>query len=469
MMVVSTLPSSSGSPTSTHSDNSSFPSQLKKFEDLQVKHDDTLISLTVGPSTPASSISRSSSSSNFNSLSRSHSRSPSGSKFSFPYDMIPPHNALTTSSTSSSDLETTPEKVVLRQTTPLLMSVPLEEDSDDLEAATSHALPPSNSQHLVDPSSDLPPLSDVVKIVRSRSQASMKASMNFMARRLNSLRNMSWQSAVRISVIAVLVIGIATFLGFLIGSNHVQTAMVDVLSWLSRLPKWAGSLLMIGMYCAGLMLFCPGTPFNLAAGFLFGMWIGVGVAMAGCMLGAGGAFFLGRTLARDWVKSKMDHRPKFKAVDWAIQKNGLYIIFLTRLSPLFPFPLLNYGFGITKVAIWQYVAGTFAGVVPATFAYTYLGTLMRNLTDMWSSVGGDTSSNTNIWWLVGGSVMTLVSIVVISLITKRAISKATREYEQQQQQLAETPVANIGLSVDDVKPESLPVVELEEITVDPST
>lgn len=251
----------------------------------------------------------------------------------------------------------------------------------------------------------------------------------------NFCKRISWQTALRISALAILLAGIGTFLGFLIGSNNVQTNMVLALEWISHLPKWGSSLLMIGMYCVALLLFCPGTPFNLASGYLFGLWIGCGVALGGCILGALFAFLLGRTIARDWVKSQMEKRPKFAAVDWAIQKNGIYIVFLTRLSPLFPFPLLNYAFGITKVRVWQYFLGTFAGVLPATLAYTYLGTLMRNLTDIWTATDvtaedGEKKSP-NLVWLIVGSILTLLSIIVISLITKRAIAKATKEYNSQ--------------------------------------
>jgi len=338
----------------------------------------------------------------------------------------------------SPDLES-PEKQ--RQKMPLLKGVSL--DSID-ELSDSE---PSSPKTLVD-------IELAVPEIKVTANTTVKLPLNL--RLLHSIRTMTWQTGLRITALAILIIGIATFLGFLVGSNRVQTSMVSVLEWLSHLPKWAGSLVMIGMYTGGLMLFCPGTPFNLAAGFLFGIWIGIGVAMAGCMFGAGFAFLLGRTIARDWIKSKMEQRPKFRAIDWAIQKNGLYIIFLTRLSPLFPFPLLNYGFGITKVAIWQYVAGTFAGVVPATIAYTYIGTLMRDLTDIWTATDVEGGNKTNLYWLVGGAVMTVVSIVVISFITKRAITKATREYELQHAIKTETEVP-----VDNLQPP--PQVELEEV------
>jgi len=242
---------------------------------------------------------------------------------------------------------------------------------------------------------------------------------------------------VRLAALFILLAGTGTFLGFLIGSHDVQDGIVDALEWLSDLPKWASSILVAGMYCVSLLFFCPGTPFNLAAGFLFGVWIGCGVALGGCILGACIAFVLGRTIAREWVKQKVEKKPKFRAVDWAIQKNGLYIVFLTRLSPLFPFPLLNYAFGITKVRVWQYMLGTFLGVLPATVAYTYLGTLMRSLTDIWSATDVNNftlssiqnGNHKNLFFLILGGILTVGSIIIISFITKTAISKATKEYQ----------------------------------------
>jgi len=233
-------------------------------------------------------------------------------------------------------------------------------------------------------------------------------------------------SALKIILLISLVAGFVCIFIFFLGTDSGHKKMVNILESLSAMPTWLSSFAMIGMYSLALVLFCPGTPFNLACGFLFGIWLGFGVAFGGCCLGATCAFGFGRTIARGWVKRKLQHRASFQAVDWAIQKNGVYIVFLTRLSPLFPFPLLNYGFGITKVSLWQYLIGTSAGVFPATIAYTYLGTLMRNLTDMWDS---QQSSVGNLIWLIGGAVMTALSIVVISYITKRAIANATKEYE----------------------------------------
>jgi hypothetical protein len=90
---------------------------------------------------------------------------------------------------------------------------------------------------------------------------------------------------VRITMMVVLVSGICVFVGFLIGSNSVQNFMLDVLHWLTDLPKWLSAILMVLFYGIGLLFFCPGTPFNLAAGYIYGMWVGFAVAFGGCILG----------------------------------------------------------------------------------------------------------------------------------------------------------------------------------------
>jgi len=237
----------------------------------------------------------------------------------------------------------------------------------------------------------------------------------------------------RIIGLVLLASAVASFLIVLITSDKVQDETIEILHFLEHLPRWLSVLLMIGLYCLALLFFCPGTPFNLASGFLYGMWIGAGTALAGCIAGALVAFLLGRTIAREWVKSLVDKNRKFKAVDWAIHKNGLYLVFLTRLSPLFPFPLLNYAFGITRVRTITYLLGTSMGVLPGTLAYTYLGTLMRNLADMWTTESNENPtqwSPKKIIWASIGAFVTLISIIIISFITKRAISNATKQYEE---------------------------------------
>jgi len=239
---------------------------------------------------------------------------------------------------------------------------------------------------------------------------------------------MNKNSAARLTVLGLLVVGIITFLVFLISSQSVQETSVSLLTSLESYPVWISSAVMILLFALALLFFCPVTPFNLACGFLYGVYWGGTVAIAGCILGSSLAFLLGRTIAREWVKSFVAKKPKFLAVDWALQKNGIYIVFLTRLSPLFPFPLLNYTFGITKIKAWQYLVGTVGGVIPGTIVYCYLGTLMRSLADIWTL---DEDEGPSLYLLIGGGVVMVLTVVIISIVTQRAISKATSEYNSQ--------------------------------------
>jgi len=234
----------------------------------------------------------------------------------------------------------------------------------------------------------------------------------------------------RIVLLLVLISATLLLFGFLLGSDEVQDKLLDFFHWLQKIPEWMSVIVIVMVYCCGLLFCMPGTPFNLAAGFLYGPYLGSTVSMFGCVSGAFGAFLLGRTIAREWIQSVVSGRPKFKVVDWAIQKNGTYIIFLTRLSPLFPFPILNYAFRITKVRVWQYLLGTTLGVFPATIVYTYLGSLMRSLTQIWNSKHWNKEESlSNILWIILGIAVSILSIVIISVITKRAIASATKEYQ----------------------------------------
>jgi hypothetical protein len=106
------------------------------------------------------------------------------------------------------------------------------------------------------------------------------------------------QTILKIVVLATLVVGVASFLGFLFGSEDIQDLTVYIMSKMEEYPTWLSSIIMASMFTLGLIFFCPMTPFNLAAGFLFGTALGSTIAIFGCMMGASIAFLLGRTIAR---------------------------------------------------------------------------------------------------------------------------------------------------------------------------
>jgi uncharacterized membrane protein YdjX (TVP38/TMEM64 family) len=143
-------------------------------------------------------------------------------------------------------------------------------------------------------------------------------------------------------------------------------------------------------------------------------------------LGATVAFLIGRYFARQWVAARLVNYPKFKAVDEAVSQEGWKIVALTRLSPVFPFNLLNYGFGLTKVGVRDYVLATWAGTLPGTILYVYLGSLARDLTRV--ATGGAERSPAQ-WALYAvGLLATIAVVVYVTRVSKRALEQfAERE------------------------------------------
>ncbi|MEK0189705.1 TVP38/TMEM64 family protein, partial [Microcoleus anatoxicus] len=113
---------------------------------------------------------------------------------------------------------------------------------------------------------------------------------------------------------------------------------------------WWGPVAFVATYNIATILFIPGAVLTLGGGVLFGLWWGSVYVFVAATLGATFAFLIGRYLSRDRLVKYMENHPKFQALDRAICQEGLKIVFLTRLCPLFPFNLLNYVLGITQVS-----------------------------------------------------------------------------------------------------------------------
>ncbi len=132
-------------------------------------------------------------------------------------------------------------------------------------------------------------------------------------------------------------------------------------------------LIFILIYAVGVCLFLPGTLLTGIGAAVFGPYRGFIYVWIGAMLGASGAFFIGRTLGRDFAASLIGER--LKKYDDAIEKNGFATVLYLRLI-YFPFTPLNFGMGLTKVRFWDYLAGTGLGIIAGTFIITYfVGTL----------------------------------------------------------------------------------------------
>ncbi|MCM0082198.1 VTT domain-containing protein [Geomonas sp. Red32] len=129
-----------------------------------------------------------------------------------------------------------------------------------------------------------------------------------------------------------------------------------------------GPVLFILLYGITPVLFLPGLPMAIAAGLLFGPVWGVVYAITGATLGASASFLVARYLARDWVEAKLTGE-MWKNLDQKVGEQGWKIVAVTRLVPLFPFNLLNYAFGLTRIPFWHYVAASFLFMLPACIAF----------------------------------------------------------------------------------------------------
>ena len=126
-------------------------------------------------------------------------------------------------------------------------------------------------------------------------------------------------------------------------------------------------------YIVATICLFPGSILTLAAGAIFGLWVGFATVSVGSVCGAGLAFLIGRYLARAKVEAMARSNAKFHAIDEAISEGGWKIVALLRLSPAIPFNLQNYLYGLTDIRFWPYLLTSWLAMIPGTFLYVSLG------------------------------------------------------------------------------------------------
>lgn len=188
------------------------------------------------------------------------------------------------------------------------------------------------------------------------------------------------------------------------------------LDWIDQIGP-IGIVVFILLYVLACVLFIPGSILTLGAGALFGVVRGSILVSLASTLGATAAFVIGRYLARDWVAAKIEKNHKFAAIDRAVGNEGWKIVGLTRLSPIFPFALLNYAYGLTKVSLPHYVLASWIGMMPGTVMYVYIGSLARLGVD-----AAEASTAQTVLRIVG-LIATVLVTVYITRIAKQALAQ----------------------------------------------
>jgi len=184
-----------------------------------------------------------------------------------------------------------------------------------------------------------------------------------------------------------------------------------------------GYIVYISVFAIGTAMFFPGSIFVMGAGYIWGIAVGSIVASISLTLSAAIAFIFGRYIARDWIANKVSQSQKLGKLDVGVANSGFKIIFLIRLSPIFPFTLFNYAYGSTGVKFRNYILGTWLGMIPGTVMYVYFGSFITEIAQV-ASGQSPFSDGINYYKTIGF----IISVAVTIIIAKFAHRTLSREY-----------------------------------------
>ena len=194
--------------------------------------------------------------------------------------------------------------------------------------------------------------------------------------------------------------------------------------WVKGLGVW-GPVAFIAGYVVAAVLFIPGSLLTLAGGAIFGLTKGVMIVFLAAVLGSSAAFLVSRYVARSSIERRLAGNARFAAMDRAVGAQGRKIVFLLRLSPVFPFTLLNYGLGLTNVRFVDYVVASI-GMLPGTLLYVYYGKVIGDV----AALAGGTAMEkgpADYAILILGLAATIVVTTIVTRIARRALSDVTKE------------------------------------------
>ena len=219
------------------------------------------------------------------------------------------------------------------------------------------------------------------------------------------------------------------FIGVLVLAAILACVLfLPVRQWFMEFESYVQSLGAVGpfvvvlVYVLSTVLFIPGSAITVGAGTLFGLKTGFIVVVLGANLGALCSFLLARSFLREKVTAWAAARPKFRSLDQAIGRQGFKMVLLTRLSPVFPFVLLNYFLGLTAVRPGAYMLANLIGMLPATFLFVYIGAAAR---DAFAGQAAGADFYQQVLKYLG-----LAATLAVVVIVTRTARKALREAEQ---------------------------------------
>jgi uncharacterized membrane protein YdjX (TVP38/TMEM64 family) len=222
---------------------------------------------------------------------------------------------------------------------------------------------------------------------------------------------------IKIIILVIIILAVIAGIKFL----PVKDWLIKSLEWTQGLGIW-GPVFVAAFYIVACVLLLPGSILTLGAGFIFKVVRGSITVSIGSTLGACAAFLVGQTVARKWIAAKVAKNEKFAAIDEAVAKQGFKIVLLTRLSPVFPFNILNYAFGLTKISFWKYALGSWIGMMPGTIMYVYFGAGLRSLADAAAGNVEKSTAGTIFFWI--GMGVTLIVTLFVTGVARKALRQA---------------------------------------------
>jgi uncharacterized membrane protein YdjX (TVP38/TMEM64 family) len=176
----------------------------------------------------------------------------------------------------------------------------------------------------------------------------------------------------RLVLSAILVVTLIALV--IIFGEPIRTNLLAFQDW-ARGAGALGVTLYILLYVLATVAFLPGWILSVGAGLIYGVVAGTAIISLASTAGATLAFLLARSFLRRSIENKLQGNARFDAIDRAIGNSGWKIVLLLRLSPIFPFNLLNYALGLTRIPAVHYILASWIGMLPGTALYVYLGSL----------------------------------------------------------------------------------------------
>lgn len=224
-----------------------------------------------------------------------------------------------------------------------------------------------------------------------------------------------WARPARFLAIAA-ALGLLAFFVRRVGSVSEFSALIE------GAGIWGPVLFIVG-YALSVVAFVPGSLLTMAGGALFGLAKGTVIVFVAATFGSALAFLVARYVARPMVERRIRGNPRFDAIDRAIQSDGRRVVFLLRLSPVFPFSLLNYALGLTGVRFRDYLVASI-GMLPGSLLYVYYGKVAGEVAALAAGRAGERGA-ADYALLSLGLVATVVVTVLITRRAKQALEHAT--------------------------------------------